>query len=545
MDSIVAPLHVTSTVPLLPNTPIVFESGIPNHITVKTKNFKRDDHTGVLLGAHPGDGHPRYVGVLLEGITTIIAPLKDSEATVVLEEICLDYADAAFTLERGSSPNPLLGRTLQREKAADDGNITIAIHVKRKIVSAKRAITVFDVTTKLSKDTIQAVLKKVDYLISSQPTTRKEASQKVTKTAPLSVDTVTEPAYETTNFNIKTEGVDMSISSGTVVYIKTESIDKGEQIVWTEKRTPIVPTEAIPYILAPKKATMITKDAQPIPVFTSGQINVNIQIDPSNKPSLATDSTVRVQFNPGNPSKPVWGSGPGGFRIGTAKTSTKKRGGLRRELLLERKPAFDLRNEPKTQDRMFDTSSLDALMKEANDQYDKAHDKTLEALVLYMFNTLNRLAQDNGRDSHKLAILIQIRNILTGSIEGETTFDDADPKKELIEKEINILKKPGAKTNSKAVSQRLDDYFRSIRTSGDFSTVNKFKDFLKIIKLMTEEDLRSRLKPEDQPKKNSELRHALATSVYEGQWKGKIPQSKYWAGTAADFNKRIDELKVE
>jgi hypothetical protein len=132
MDSIVAPLHVTSTVPLLPNTPIVFKSGIPNHITVKAKNFKRDDHTGVLLGAHPGDGHPRYVGVLLEGITTIIAPVnevKDSEATVVLEEICLDYVGAAFTLERRSSSNPLLGRTLQREKAADDGNITIAIHV--------------------------------------------------------------------------------------------------------------------------------------------------------------------------------------------------------------------------------------------------------------------------------------------------------------------------------------------------------------------------------------------------------------------------------
>lgn len=149
MDCIVAPLYVTSDVSLRANTPIIFKAGEPNHITIKTKNIDKDDHTGILLGGHPGDGLPRYIGVLLEGTMNIVAPFDSESATKVLEQLGIDFKNEAFTITQeetklapGQTPNrPLLGRALQREIAADDGNITIAIHIKRKIKAASTSTT--------------------------------------------------------------------------------------------------------------------------------------------------------------------------------------------------------------------------------------------------------------------------------------------------------------------------------------------------------------------------------------------------------------------
>ena len=150
MDCIVAPLYVTSDVSLRANTPIIFKAGEPNHITIKTKNINKYDHTGILLGGHPGDGLPRYIGVLLEGTMNIVAPFNSESATKVLEQLGIDFKNEAFTITQeetkltpGQTPNrPLLGRALQREIAADDGNITIAIHIKRKIKAASTSATI-------------------------------------------------------------------------------------------------------------------------------------------------------------------------------------------------------------------------------------------------------------------------------------------------------------------------------------------------------------------------------------------------------------------
>lgn len=547
MDCIVAPLYVTSDVFLRANTPIIFKAGEPNHITIKTKNINKDDHTGILLGGHPGDGLPRYIGVLLEGTMNIVAPFNSESATKVLEQLGIDFKNEAFTITQeetklapGQTPNrPLLGRALQREIAADDGNITIAIHVKRKIKAAKLPL----------KNKFNQVLRELIRKLNNPEKVTERLDEVTAQEAISKSPGVEQTQYTTKILKLKTSGEDFVARPRNVIYIKTDSLKEDEQIVWTETKVPVVPSQAIPFIIAQDKQVKIGKTSQDVPVFVSGTIEMNIQRDFLNNPfngkePLKKGEPVKVQFKKYEPV-PVWGNGPGGFKLGVLAEDVIPEGSIQK-IKVYREPFFSDMGQDPTQDSQIQQTTLNKLLSETKEQAGKKHDQTADALIYYMISAVKAISRNSNTDIHNLAILFQIKSILEEEkINQQTTFQDVDPGKDVTEEEVlpfRRRKEAGFITmNNKATTaiMSLNPKDHSLEE------LQKFKDFLKLTKGMNKTELSRRVE-HDQNTRVNELRHRLAIEKYgeDEKWKMLIPSIEDFGKPLKQFNSFVDGLKA-
>ena len=403
MDCIVAPLYVTSDVFLRANTPIIFKAGEPNHITIKTKNINKDDHTGILLGGHPGDGLPRYIGVLLEGTMNIVAPFNSESATKVLEQLGIDFKNEAFTITQEETKlapgRPLLGRALQREIAADDGNITIAIHVKRKIKAASTSATKVTPTTTP---------------ITAKPPTPGQTTVQ-TPTSILITDTLSTTGTLTSTIKLATNN---SILSDNVYYLS--KLDDGTFKLWDKQTPPIVPTEAKPYVfkdyMNPSSLT-----PKPLEVYSNGLIELEVVLDNNNYPQntdniIKKGTEIRLQFDKRDPPRPVWGNGPGGFKIGTLEQDYN---------ILDTKSKISVNieendNQVPTQDQRLFQESLNDLLALEIEQVKANRFETAKALIYYMFSALRKLSETNNNYDQ----LIQLRTILKNALNNPSTLNE-------------------------------------------------------------------------------------------------------------------------
>ena len=288
--------------------------------------------------------------------------------------------------------------------------------------------------------------------------------------------------------------------------------------------------------------------SQDVPVFISGTIEMNIQRDLLNNPfngsePLNKGEPVKVQFKKYEPV-PVWGNGPGGFKLGVLAEDVIPKGSIQK-IKIYREPYFSDMGQDPTQDSQIQETTLNELLSETKEQAGKKHDQTADALINYMLSAVKAISRKSNTDIHNLAILFQIKSILEEEkINQQTTFQDVDPDKDVTkEKVLPFRRKKGGFATMNNVATKAIMNLNPKDHSLD--ELQKFKDFLKLTKGMNKKELSSRVEHDPNTRVN-ELRHQFTIKKYgeDEKWKGLIPSISDFEKPLAKFNSYVDGLSL-